>query len=93
MLCQCGAPWSAYESLQDFDKTALLLRLSPHGVCWRSVCPRAVSGGRIVGGDEATPGQFPHQIGLLVNTGRGQAFCGGSILTENIVVTAAHCAQ
>jgi len=50
-----------------------------------------VSSGRIVGGQEATPGQFPYQVGLFINVTGGQAFCGGSILSEEWILTAAHC--
>ncbi|XP_026291537.1 coagulation factor IX-like isoform X3 [Frankliniella occidentalis] len=53
------------------------------------------SGHRIVGGLEASPGQFPYQVGIFIEKGpiikRGTSFCGGSILSERIVMTAAHC--
>jgi secreted trypsin-like serine protease len=44
--------------------------------------------GRIVGGVEAKAHSWPWQIVLLVN---GQFQCGGSIINENYVMTAAHC--
>lgn len=43
---------------------------------------------RMFGGASASEGQFPHQISL--RWGGGHA-CGGSIISENYVVTAAHC--
>uniref|UniRef100_A0A8C8WZT0 Coagulation factor IX n=1 Tax=Panthera leo TaxID=9689 RepID=A0A8C8WZT0_PANLE len=43
---------------------------------------------RIVGGKTAKPGQFPWQVLLK---GKIDAFCGGSIINEKWVVTAAHC--
>ncbi|XP_025790005.1 coagulation factor IX isoform X1 [Puma concolor] len=43
---------------------------------------------RIVGGKTAKPGQFPWQVLLK---GKIDAFCGGSIINERWVVTAAHC--
>ncbi|XP_019606036.2 coagulation factor IX [Rhinolophus sinicus] len=43
---------------------------------------------RIVGGENAKPGQFPWQV--LLN-GKIDAFCGGSIVNEKWIVTAAHC--
>lgn len=47
---------------------------------------------RIFGGHEATPGQFPHQISLRYFNIFGYAHtCGGSILNERFILTAAHC--
>uniref|UniRef100_A0A8C9AAW5 Coagulation factor IX n=1 Tax=Prolemur simus TaxID=1328070 RepID=A0A8C9AAW5_PROSS len=43
---------------------------------------------RVVGGENAKPGQFPWQVIL---NGKIDAFCGGSIVNEKWVVTAAHC--
>ena len=43
---------------------------------------------RIVGGEEATPHEYPFIVALHID---GRYFCGGSILSENVVVTAAHC--
>lgn len=44
--------------------------------------------GRIVGGEDADIEDFPHQI-LLEYLGSHR--CGGSIISKNIVLTAAHC--
>ncbi|KAE8287318.1 Coagulation factor IX [Larimichthys crocea] len=49
---------------------------------------------RIVGGNEAKPGEIPWQVVLMcpsATLGRAQPFCGGSLLTELWVITAAHC--
>merc|ERR1712240_557354 len=48
-------------------------------------------GGRIVGGTEAYAGEFPHQIALLRGGVGGSLMCGGSLVAENVVVTAGHC--
>ncbi|XP_008820024.1 coagulation factor IX [Nannospalax galili] len=45
---------------------------------------------RVVGGKNAKPGQIPWQV--LLN-GKVEAFCGGSIINEKWVVTAAHCVK
>lgn len=47
--------------------------------------------GRITGGQEATPGQFPYQAAMFVTASGGTYFCGGTILDANTVMTAAHC--
>uniref|UniRef100_A0A7M4E241 Chymotrypsinogen 2-like n=1 Tax=Crocodylus porosus TaxID=8502 RepID=A0A7M4E241_CROPO len=44
---------------------------------------------RIVNGEEAIPGSWPWQVSLQDNT--GFHFCGGSLISEDWVVTAAHC--
>merc|ERR1712027_259375 len=50
--------------------------------------PMARGGGRIVGGTEATPGEFPHQIALLRGGVGGSLMCGGSLVAPNRVITA-----
>ena len=47
-------------------------------------------GRRIVGGRRALEGEFPYQVGLIAGD-RGLVFCGGSILSNHWIVTAAHC--
>ncbi|XP_075573241.1 coagulation factor X [Pelecanus crispus] len=44
---------------------------------------------RIVGGDECLPGECPWQAVLLNEA--GEEFCGGTILNEYFILTAAHC--
>merc|ERR1712004_921819 len=52
--------------------------------------PLARGGDRIVGGTDAYPGEFPHQIMLTRGVG-GSLMCGGSIVGSNKVITAGHC--
>lgn len=47
--------------------------------------------GRIVGGQNAQPGEIPYQASL--RTENNQHFCGGTILNANWILTAAHCAD
>ncbi|CRK90518.1 CLUMA_CG004155, isoform A [Clunio marinus] len=46
--------------------------------------------GRIWGGRQAAPGELPYQVGIVVLLAQ-QGFCGGSIVSENFVLTAAQC--
>ncbi|BBN81773.1 hypothetical protein PA25_17580 [Pseudoalteromonas sp. A25] len=46
---------------------------------------------RIVGGNEATPHSRPYQVS--VQSLGGEHFCGGSLVADNLVLTAAHCLE
>ncbi|CRL05097.1 CLUMA_CG018152, isoform A [Clunio marinus] len=52
-----------------------------------------VRGGRIIGGQEATPNQFPYQAGLRLSfaTTQNIGTCGGSLVSTTRVISAAHC--
>ncbi|KAI9558950.1 chymotrypsin-like protein [Daphnia sinensis] len=45
---------------------------------------------RIVGGTEAVPNSLPWQVALFIDD---QYFCGGSLISPDWVLTAAHCAD
>ncbi|XP_055715690.1 trypsin delta-like [Phlebotomus papatasi] len=53
--------------------------------------PRPPSDSFIVGGEDAAVGQFPW-IGALQYDGYGQ-FCGGSVISDHWLITAAHCPE
>uniref|UniRef100_A0A8C4Y5Q5 chymotrypsin n=1 Tax=Gopherus evgoodei TaxID=1825980 RepID=A0A8C4Y5Q5_9SAUR len=46
---------------------------------------------RIVNGEEAVPGSWPWQVSLQVRRVGNWHFCGGSLVSQRWVVTAAHC--
>ncbi|CAO1436526.1 unnamed protein product [Diamesa hyperborea] len=48
---------------------------------------------KIVGGKQASTSQFPYQAGLLMNVYGSLFACGGSLISKNRVLTAAHCAE
>lgn len=47
---------------------------------------------RVVGGSNASPGQFPY-IASLRRVLTGSHFCGGVIINNAYVLTAAHCTR
>ncbi|KAG9280899.1 chymotrypsinogen A-like [Astyanax mexicanus] len=58
--------------------------------CGAPAIPPVITGyARIVNGEEAVPHSWPWQVSLQDST--GWHFCGGSLLNQNWVVTAAHC--
>ncbi|XP_042653516.1 chymotrypsin-like protease CTRL-1 isoform X2 [Tyto alba] len=54
-----------------------------------AVSPSVHYSERIINGQNAVPGSWPWQVSL--QTRSGSHFCGGSLINQNWVVTAAHC--
>ena len=54
------------------------------------VCGRPVHSGRIVGGKDAAAKRWPWQVSLKFSNFH---VCGGSLISDRWIVTAAHCLQ
>ncbi|XP_074854442.1 serine protease 27-like [Carettochelys insculpta] len=89
--------WAAQRSWAQSRRVLLaLLALAglqgegPHtGSCLaQSVCGRKGASKRIVGGSDSRDGEWPWQVSLQLN---GTHHCGGSLITAQWVLTAAHC--
>ncbi|KAM9481985.1 serine protease 27-like [Clarias gariepinus] len=55
-----------------------------------NVCGQAPFNSRIVGGQNATVGAWPWQVSLQ-SPAYGGHFCGGSLINDKYILTAAHC--
>jgi secreted trypsin-like serine protease len=46
---------------------------------------------RIIGGQEATPHSIPYQAFLEIYSESQMWYCGGTLVSQNYVLTAGHC--
>merc|ERR1719394_2220332 len=53
-------------------------------------CGQVNRGTRIVGGQETEVNEYPWQVGLVSSSGRSP-WCGGSLISNKHILTAAHC--
>ncbi|XP_058457217.1 brachyurin-like [Malaya genurostris] len=87
-LASASVDLSKVKRIEELDE--FWAQLDPHLQMHRGT--KAVPDSRIVNGEEAQPGQFPYQALVLSFFENGNSgLCGGTLLTQNFVMTAAHC--
>ncbi|KAG8541454.1 hypothetical protein GDO81_029018 [Engystomops pustulosus] len=69
--------------------SCLALARAVYGCGIPTIQPVVTGYARIVNGEEAVPGSWPWQVSLQDTT--GWHYCGGSLISRDWVVTAAHC--
>lgn len=86
-------PWKLVESFH-FSATMKTISLAFLVVCvaFSSAGTRSVLESRVTNGKDAAPGQFPYQISLRLRRNNLHR-CGGSIISNRFVLTAAHCTR
>uniref|UniRef100_A0A8C0H9Z8 Peptidase S1 domain-containing protein n=1 Tax=Chelonoidis abingdonii TaxID=106734 RepID=A0A8C0H9Z8_CHEAB len=82
-----ASPQQSPHSYESMTPGSLLL---PCQCCSPPGCGQPRISGRIVGGADAPRGRWPWQVSIQRN---GQHFCGGSLISAQWVVSAAHCFQ
>lgn len=77
---------------KEFTINALILNAEPHTV---SVSQCDYSTALIVGGENTKLGEYPHMAAIAWRDldGTLQFSCGGSLISERYVLTAAHCSS
>ncbi|XP_050672345.1 trypsin-7-like isoform X6 [Leptidea sinapis] len=61
------------------------------GIYCKISLPSFLEDDKIVGGNETSITKFPYQVIVAVHDSQGRYVCGGSILNEEYILTAAHC--
>ncbi|XP_072550587.1 prostasin-like [Salminus brasiliensis] len=69
---------------------ALALLLNITGLLAQTECGKAPFNTKIVGGNSADSGAWPWQVSIQYSRGH---FCGGSLINNNWILSAAHCFQ
>jgi chymotrypsin len=87
ILCALVAAVAAFPAPEKIDWNADVIPIEEHPEflarypIYRELFPEGTPSKRIVGGDAATPHQFPYQVALLLQMTGGLALCGGSVIS------------
>ena len=80
--------WTKVESpLESAKYQEIISKMFPNSL----ISNKFLRGSRITGGQAAKLGQFPYQALLMLRDSSGNSYvCGGSIISHNWILTAAH---
>ncbi|KAJ2402678.1 hypothetical protein GGI23_000539 [Coemansia sp. RSA 2559] len=71
-------------SMQGTEAARVAFRRPLSNEAWAHV-------GRVIGGTDASQGEYPFMAFLMVDDGSLTAFCGGTIIARQWILTAGHC--
>ncbi|TMW53599.1 hypothetical protein DOY81_001363 [Sarcophaga bullata] len=83
------APSSMQQEDKEFEKEPVVLNLETDTMPEEMITKEAMN--RIFGGSEASQNSFTYQVGFLLQRPKGLYWCGGSLISNDYVLTAAHC--
>lgn len=83
------APSSMQQEDHEFEKEPVVLNLETDTMPEEMITKEAMN--RIFGGSEASQNSFTYQVGFLLQRPKGLYWCGGSLISNDYVLTAAHC--
>ena len=61
-----------------------------HAVYLLTACGTPNRGGRVVGGEETAPNEYPWMVAFYYS---GKLYCSGSLVNDRYIITAAHCVR
>lgn len=82
---------STYEPSDDYSSEPMVFSLEANSAEDDMPLHRTPAMDRIFGGSVAQRHSFPYQVGLLLQRPKGLYWCGGALISDEYVLTAAHC--